>query len=150
MGERVTVFHKSIVDWLTGSPPFEARLEPLAEKAYLLDIASAQRQVAKSCATALLPLLDMSAAAASDVAAAKALRRIGAGIKGTTPAPFTYSLRWTAAHLLAGAERAPSSHLDASSFELGDAAATLLCSVTYLERRVREGQLAELSQVIAY
>ncbi len=86
----------------------------------------------------------MSAAAQSDVAAARALRRLGAGIKGTTPAPFAYALRWTASHLLNGAARPPSSHRDASSFELGDAAATLLCSITYLGRRVSEGQLAEV------
>ncbi len=53
VADRVTVFHKSVVDWLTGAPPFADRHDPLADKAYLIDIASAQRQVWPHAAVAV-------------------------------------------------------------------------------------------------
>ena len=47
--ERVHVFHKSVTDWLTGSPPYDDRDE---DSPFFVDRAAGQQMVAKACAEA--------------------------------------------------------------------------------------------------
>ena len=51
---RVHVFHKSIVEWLTGSGAFDRTYEK--DSGFYVDAISAHRRIAAACATALIPL----------------------------------------------------------------------------------------------
>ena len=114
---------QSIVDWLTGSAPYDART---SDEEYLIQRAAAHRQLAAVCCARLLEKLDVHKHE-SDRMTARVLRRIGT--EGADPAPDGYSWRWACYHLLlaSGAE--------------ASAAQALLCSATFLLRRVRDGQL---------
>ena len=99
---------------------------------FCVDRAAGHARAARACAGALVRKLDAAvselgeASAASDAAAARALRALG----GDSEAPFEHALRWACHHLA----RAP----------FAEAEAALVCSASYLRWRVDADQTREL------
>ena len=99
---------------------------------FCVDRAKGHARAARACAGALVRKLDAAvselgeASAASDAAAARALRALGSG----SEAPFEHALRWACHHLA----RAP----------FAEAEAALVCSASYLRWRVDADQTREL------
>ena len=99
---------------------------------FCVDRAKGHARAARACAGALVRKLDAAvselgeASAASDAAAASALRALGSD----SEAPFEHALRWACHHLA----RAP----------FGEAEAALVCSASYLRWRVDADQTREL------
>ena len=99
---------------------------------FCVDRAAGHARAARACAGALVRKLDAAvselgeASAASDAAAADALRALGSD----SEAPFEHALRWACHHLA----RAP----------FGEAEAALVCSASYLRWRVDADQTREL------
>ena len=56
--DRIYVFHKSIVDWFTGEPPFDDRRDIIMNDAvedYVIDRAACHRRIARAGARVVLP-----------------------------------------------------------------------------------------------
>ena len=120
-----------LFDWLTGEIDAASGVKARSE-VFCVDRAAGHKRAARACAGALVRKLDAAvaeigeASAASDAAAASALRALGSD----SEAPFEHALRWACHHLA----RAP----------FAEAEAALVCSASYLRRRVDADQMREL------
>ena len=117
---RVRIFHKSLVDWLTGTGFNRTLLDK--ERGYYVDLRSAQRHIVAACARALMRRFVNSD---GDNDARETLHLlVKEDEHSSREAPHDYALRWTITLLIAA--------------EMLEEAVALLCSLKFIEERASD------------
>lgn len=96
--DRISVFHKSLIDWITGREGYDRRYDDEHEREYYINHSAAHRHLASACGATLVLLLD-SDALESDRVATERLYDVF-GNSNLFTAPREYALRWIITHLV--------------------------------------------------